>query len=192
MAKVRTFISFAAEDKNYRDLLNGQAKHPDSPFEIADWSVQEPFDEKWKTQCRERIKKTQVMIILISKTTHKAEGACWEVATAKEEGIPVFGVYIDKEDKGQIPKELSGNDVIEWTWDGINNMINKNVNKNTKNNSINITRDRTNKTIRTNRPNIKARSKNISNTVRCRRCHRRLSNPISIQRGYGSFCYNKI
>ncbi len=125
MAKVRTFISFAAEDKNYRDLLIGQAKNPNSPMEIADWSVQEPFDEKWKTQCRERIKKTQQMIVLISKTTHKAEGACWEIATAKEEGIPVFGVYIDKDNKGQIPKELANESVIEWTWDGIADMTNR-------------------------------------------------------------------
>ncbi len=64
MAKVRTFISFAAEDKKYRDLFDGQAKNPNSPYEISNWSVQEPFDEKWKTQCRERIKKTQIMVIL--------------------------------------------------------------------------------------------------------------------------------
>ena len=125
MAKIRTFISFAKEDKTYRDLLVGQAKNPNSPIEIADWSVQEPFDEKWKTQCRERIKKTRLMIMLIGKQTYKAEGACWEVATAKEEGIPVFGVHITKHDKGQIPKELSGKSVIEWTWDGIANLVNK-------------------------------------------------------------------
>lgn len=190
MAKVRTFISFAAEDKNYRDLFDGQAKNPNCPFEIADWSVQEPFDEKWKTHCRERIKKTQIMVILIGKTTHKAEGACWEVATAKEEGIPVFGVYIDKEENGQIPKELSGNPVIEWTWDGIANMINKKFNINTKNNSTTRTNNSKKINIRINCTNIK--HKNISNSVRCRRCHRRLTNPISIKRGYGSYCYNKI
>jgi hypothetical protein len=125
MAKVRTFISFAAEDKKYRDFLVGQAKNTDSPIEIADWSVQEPFDEKWKTQCRQRIKKTQLMIMLVGKQTYKAEGACWEVNTAKEEGIPVFGIHINKDDKGTIPKELLGSPVIEWTWDGIANMVRK-------------------------------------------------------------------
>jgi len=61
--------------------------------------------------------------MLIGKQTYKAEGACWEVATAKEEGIPVFGVHINKYDKGSIPKELAGKPVIEWTWDSIANMV---------------------------------------------------------------------
>lgn len=167
MVKVRTFISFAAEDKTYRDLLIGQAKNPNSPIEIADWSVQEPFDEKWKTQCRERIKKTQQMIVLISKTTHKANGACWEIATAKEEGIPVFGVYIDKDDKGQIPKELSGKPVIDWTWEGIADMTNK--------------------------KNIDTGSgySGNSGSATCNRCGRSLSNPTSISSGFGPVCRTK-
>ncbi len=167
MAKVRTFISFAAEDKTYRDLLIGQAKNPNSPIEIADWSVQEPFDEKWKTQCRERIKKTQQMIVLIGKTTHKADGACWEIATAKEEGIPVYGVYINKDDKGKIPKELSGKHVIEWTWDGIANMTNK-------------------KNIDTGNGHT-----NNSGSASCNRCGRSLSNPTSISSGFGPVCRTK-
>lgn len=169
MAKVRTFISFAAEDKTYRDLLIGQAKNPNSLIEIADWSVQEPFDEKWKTQCRERIKKSQQMIVLISKTTHKADGACWEIATAKEEGIPVFGVYINKDDKSQIPKELAGKSVIEWTWDGIADITNK-------------------KTY-----NIDTGSSHINNSgnATCRRCGRSLSNPTSISSGFGPVCRAK-
>lgn len=167
MAKVKTFISFAAEDKTYRDLLIGQAKNPNSPMEIADWSVQEPFDEKWKTQCRERIKKTQQMIVLVSKITHKANGACWEIATAKEEGIPVFGVYIDKDNKGQIPKELAGEPVIEWTWDGIADMTNK--------------------------KNIDTGSGYLGNSgsATCNRCGRSLSNPMSISSGFGPVCRTK-
>lgn len=125
MTKIRTFISFAAEDRTYRDLLVGQAKNPDSPIEFSDWSVKEPFDEKWKTQCRERIRKTQLLIMLIGKQTYKAEGACWEVATAIEESIPVFGIHINKNDKGQIPTQLVGRPVIEWTWDGIASMVKK-------------------------------------------------------------------
>lgn len=123
MAKVRTFISFASEDVKYRDFFIGQAKNPDFPIDVADWSVQEPFDDKWKTRCRERIRKTQLMIMLIGKQTYRAEGACWEVATAKEEKIPVFGVYINKDDKGPTPKELWDKSVIEWTWDGIAEMV---------------------------------------------------------------------
>lgn len=120
MAKARAFISFDFDnDANYRDFLIGQAKNPNSPIEIDDWSLKYPFDEKWKTQCRERIKRTDIVIMLVGKNTYRAQGAIWEVQCAKDEGIPVFGVYINKDDKGTIPSSLTGSAVIEWTWDGI-------------------------------------------------------------------------
>jgi hypothetical protein len=123
MAKVRTFISFAKEDSKYRDFFVGQSKNPDFPADIANWSVEEPFDEKWKTNCRIRIRQVDLVIMLVGKSTWQADGACWEVICAKEEGIPVFGVWIDKNNKGIIPTPLVGQIIIEWTWDGIANMI---------------------------------------------------------------------
>ncbi len=80
MAKrVRAFISFAAEDERIRDLFVGQGKLTETPWEIADWSIHEPFTEKWKTQARERIRRTDVVIMLVGKNTWAAEGAIWEV-----------------------------------------------------------------------------------------------------------------
>lgn len=120
MAKKRAFVSFDYDnDVRYRDFLIGQAKNPDSPIEIDDWSLKYAFDEKWKTQCRQRIKNTHIVIMLVGENTHKAQGAIWEVNCAKQEGVPVFGVYINKDDKGIIPSSLKGAPVIEWTWDGI-------------------------------------------------------------------------
>jgi hypothetical protein len=43
MAK-RAFISFDFDhDEDLRNLLAGQAKHPDTPFDFANWSVKEPM-----------------------------------------------------------------------------------------------------------------------------------------------------
>lgn len=124
MSKKRVFVSFDYDnDVRYRDLLIGQAKNPLSPIEIDDWSLRFAFDSKWKTQCRDRIKRTHIVIQLVGKDTYNAEGAVWEVKCAKEEGIPVFGVYIDKYNKGRIPLSLQGSSVIEWTWDGIANKV---------------------------------------------------------------------
>ena len=54
--KFRIFISFAIEDKWAKEYLVGQAKNEKSPFEFINMALNEPFDEKWKTQCRSRIK----------------------------------------------------------------------------------------------------------------------------------------
>lgn len=120
----RVFISFAVEDKTYRDFLVGQVKNEKSSFEFVDMSVKEPWDEKWKTNCRTKIKGCDGMIALVSKNTANATGARWEVACAKEEKVPVRGVYIDANKKpANLPAEFTGVKVVEWTWASIKAFI---------------------------------------------------------------------
>ncbi len=125
MKKVRAFISFAAEDDRIRDLFIGQGKLPDTPWNIADWSLHEPFSEKWKTQTRPRIKGCDVAIQLVGLKTYLAQGAIWEIGCALQEGVPVFGVWISKTDRGSIPSCFKANNIIDWTWDGVAEMIRK-------------------------------------------------------------------
>ena len=120
----RIFISFAVEDVASRNLLVGQAKNERSPFEFVDMSVKEPWDEKWKTNCRTKIKGCDGVIALVSKNTAKATGALWEVACAKEEKVPVRGVYTDANNKpASLPSEFTGVRVVEWTWPNIKAFI---------------------------------------------------------------------
>jgi hypothetical protein len=87
-------------------------------------SVKEPFDERWKSQCRTKMKGCDGVVALLSKNTMKATGARWEMWCANDEKIPLIGVHIDRDNKGAIPPELSGKKVIEWTWAGIASFIN--------------------------------------------------------------------
>ncbi len=117
------FISFAIEDKFARDHLVHQAEQARVPFSFADMSAREAWDNSWKTRCRERIKQCDGVVALLSPRTRLADGAKWEMQCAIEEGIPIMGVHIHKDNKGQIPSELYGEKVIEWTWDGIKRFI---------------------------------------------------------------------
>jgi hypothetical protein len=120
MAKnYRIFISFAVEDSRYRDLLKGQARNDESPFEFVDMSVKEPWDSQWKTKCRTKIKGCDGVIALLSRNTWNADGARWEMKCANEEGVPMIGIHIHKDDKGAVPPELTGKKVIDWTWNGV-------------------------------------------------------------------------
>lgn len=125
MAKPRAFISFAAEDARFRDLFVGQGKLDETPWEVADWSLHEPFTSSWKTQTRARIKRTHVLIMLVGAKTYLAEGAIWEVNCAREEEIPVFGVRISKKYPCPRPSCLKDLALIDWTWDGIARIIKK-------------------------------------------------------------------
>jgi hypothetical protein len=46
--KKRVFISFDYDhDEDLRNLLIGQSRNPDSPFDMANWSVKEPMSGDW-------------------------------------------------------------------------------------------------------------------------------------------------
>src|ERR1035437_9856695 len=115
-----TDLGIVNESQLLRFGIIGQAKLGKSPFEFTNMSVNEPFDEKWKTQCRSRIKGCDGMIAFVSKNTAKATGAIWEVKTAKEEGIPVIAVYTTTDDRpATLPAVYTGVKKVSWTWDNI-------------------------------------------------------------------------
>jgi len=120
----RIFISFAIEDRDYYVMLSGQAKNNKTPFAFVDMGVKQPWDEKWKTNCRTRIKSCDGVIVLVSKNTAKADGALWEIKCAKEEKVPLLGAYCTSANRPTtLPSELSGVKVVDWTWDNIKRFI---------------------------------------------------------------------
>jgi len=120
----KVFISFAVQDKHYRDFLVGQAKNNKSPFEFTDMSVKKPWDASWKTRCRARIKGCDGLIALMSKKTLSADGARWEIKCANEEGLPILGIYCQSDDKpARLPSEISGYSVRNWSWKTIEKFI---------------------------------------------------------------------
>ena len=71
MAKKRAFTSFDFDhDENLRNLLIGQAKNPDSPFDLVDYSVKEPMTGNWKEKVRTRIKGVDLGIVVCGEYTH--------------------------------------------------------------------------------------------------------------------------
>ncbi len=119
MAQKRIFTSFAIEDETTKFLFCGQAKNAKVPYEFVDMSVKEPWSEDWKTKCRSKIKGCDGVIVLITKNLKTANGALWEIKCAKEEKIPILGVYMKDCSLFDSPNELLGIDKIKWTWDGI-------------------------------------------------------------------------
>jgi hypothetical protein len=122
----RVFVSFAIEDVQYRDYLIEQARKENSPFDFIDMSVKKKWkQDEWKKRCRTKIKRCDGVIALLSKNTHKAGGARWEIKCAREENIKIIGMHIQKNNKGAIPIEMKGKRVIEWNWNNLEKFINK-------------------------------------------------------------------
>jgi hypothetical protein len=87
-----------------------------APFSFEDMSLQEPFDEKWKTRCRELIRQCDGFIALLSKKTWRADGARWEMLCARQEKLLRLAIHIHRDNKGAIPPELGRTRVVEWEY----------------------------------------------------------------------------
>lgn len=125
MAKVRVFTSFDFDhDEDLRNLLVGQSKNPDSPFEMADWSVGEPMTGDWKDKVRERIKKVHQMIVICGEYTDTATGVNAELRIARDEGKPYFLLHGRKDKTCKKPTAaLPADKIYDWTWDNLKKLI---------------------------------------------------------------------
>lgn len=118
--KPRVFISFHIDDEAQVNLLRHQGKTSDQ-LTFTDYSVKEPFDEKWKTQCTERIRQSTIVVVAIGENTHKREAVDWEIRKAHELGKPVIGMRIYSDKKHAVPKAMVEHTdrVVPWNLETI-------------------------------------------------------------------------
>ena len=126
MKKKRVFISFDYDnDSDIKGSLVGQAKNPDSPFEIVDMSIKEAISSNWKDNARRRIKECDCVIVLCGKHTASAKGVSAELTITQEEKIPYFLLWGRPNDAVQKPTTAKREDkVYKWTWDNLKSLLN--------------------------------------------------------------------
>ncbi|HOL87495.1 MAG TPA: TIR domain-containing protein [Defluviitoga tunisiensis] len=125
-SKVKVFISFDYDhDVDLKNLLVGQAKNEDSPFEITDMSVKEELAGDWKEKVRQRIKKVDQVIVICGEHTDTATGVAAELKITQEESKPYFLLW-GRSDKTCVkPKTAKETDKIyKWTWDNLKRLLN--------------------------------------------------------------------
>lgn len=125
MVMKRAFISFDFDhDEELRDALVEQAKSPDSPFEIADWSVHEPFDDNWRQRVRGRIRRTDLTIFICGQHTHDAKGVAAELTITQEERKPYFLLKGRPDKTCTKPRTaLRSDKIYNWTWPNLQKLI---------------------------------------------------------------------
>lgn len=125
-SKTRVFISFDYDhDSDLKNLLIGQAKNEESPFEIVDWSVKEELSGDWKEKVREKIRKVGVVIVICGEYTDSASGVNAELKITQEEEIPYFLLWGRSGKTCVKPKSAKDSDKIyKWTWDNLKRLIN--------------------------------------------------------------------
>jgi hypothetical protein len=123
MKRKRIFISFDFDkDRSLKDLLIGQSRHPESPFEVLDHSLKEAAPEKnWEESARDRIGQADEVIVLLGSATHRAPGVLKEVRIARELGKKVVQMIGHK---ARAHKRVPGAGILyRWTWDNLKKIL---------------------------------------------------------------------
>ena len=115
-ASIQIFISAAAEDRELRDALVEQVKQNKVPIGFVDIADKQPWDARWKAECRTKVKSCAGLIAIITENLRNSDGAKWEIQCANEEGIPVLGIYETKNKNPIAPAVLARAKNVPWTW----------------------------------------------------------------------------
>lgn len=123
MPKKRAFFSFDFdEDQGIKHHMVGQMKLPSSPFEGADWSMKEAAPQRsWEVEAESRINRSDIVVVLVGKKTHKAPGVLKEVAIARRLRKPIVQI-IGYKDAAPTPVPNAGR-LLKWTWPNMTNVL---------------------------------------------------------------------
>ena len=125
MATKSAFISFDYDhDNDLRGNLVAQAKKPESPFSITDWTVKEPIDENWRKKVRDLIRRADLTIVICGEHTHDAPGVAAEITIAREERKPYFLLKGRRRKTCTKPAmTLRTDEMHSWTWENLRQLI---------------------------------------------------------------------
>jgi hypothetical protein len=120
----KVFVSFDFDnDKILKDFIIGQAKNPDSPFEVSDHSLKEAAPEKnWLDRARRAIGRADVFIIMLGPKTKNASGVLKELNIAIEKQKRKFQIigYHDGSESWAVP---GGGRTYRWDWENLKKLL---------------------------------------------------------------------
>jgi hypothetical protein len=62
---------------------------------VQDWSSKTSLPQReWEALIKEKLGKTHMCIVLVGKYMASASGVAKEITMAKEQNVPIFGVYV--------------------------------------------------------------------------------------------------
>ncbi len=124
MAKTNVFVSFDFDnDRTLKDFIIGQARLPDSPFQVIDHSLKEAAPQvSWERKARTAISRADKVIVMLGSRTRFAPGVKKEIAFAKELGKTRFQIigYTNGSRDWGVP---DGGLVYGWNWENLKKLL---------------------------------------------------------------------
>jgi len=121
--KPRVFVSFDFDnDLALKHFVLGQAKLPDSPFEVIDHSLHEAAPEHdWERKANAAICRSDIVLVMVGAKTHKAHGVLKEVAMARKAGVRIVQI-IGYKGRKYTPVPNAGR-LYAWNWTNLKKQL---------------------------------------------------------------------
>jgi len=124
LAKKKAFICFDFyNDISLKNLIIGQAKNTEAPFEVSDFSLKEAAPEReWLDRAKRAISRSDVFIVMLGPKTNKAPGVLKEVKIANEFGTKKFQIigYKEGSETWRVP---DAGRVYSWKWENLKKLF---------------------------------------------------------------------
>jgi len=123
MTKKKVFISFDYDqDRSLKDLLIGQSRNPETPFDVIDNSLHEAAPEKeWEEKAENKISQADLVIVILGHRTHVAPGVLREIRMARDLSKKIVQIIGYKEGKY---RRIAGAGVLyRWTWENLKKIL---------------------------------------------------------------------
>ena len=122
MSKTPVYISFDFDnDRELKDFIIGQSKNPDSPFSVIDHSIKQAVSGDWVADAERRIKRSDVVLVMVGHQTHSAQGVKKEVTLGRKHSKKIVQV-IGYKDTNPIPVANAGR-LYRWNWDNLKKIL---------------------------------------------------------------------
>lgn len=97
----KVFVSYDhSEDARYKNLLQGWSNHPNFEFEFDNKSVKVPINSddasRVKAGITSKMKEATHLFVIVGKLSHTSDWINWEIEKAKELGLKLAAVKIDR------------------------------------------------------------------------------------------------
>jgi len=122
MSKTPIYVSFDYDnDAILKQFVIGQSKLPESPFDVVDHSIKQAVSGNWEAEAETRIKKSDVVLVVVGQQTHSAQGVKKEIAIARKHNKKVAQV-IGYKDSNPTPVPDAGR-LYRWSWDNLKTIL---------------------------------------------------------------------
>ena len=109
-------------DKALKEFIIGQARNPDSPFEIIDFSLKEAAPmATWEEKAKAAIRRAELVLVIVGHSTHKAPGVLKEVRMAREEGKKIVQMIGYRE--GSYTAVPAAGELYRWNWENLKKLL---------------------------------------------------------------------